>query len=205
MFADYVERELAVIEVVRELHYEMDKGYSLKEMQLLTEAALIPYIGRVDLIVLASYEITAATLTFLQRRHPRQKFVGFRPRLSRRLEDFPDGRRVMLVASRSVQQSAAYNRELEDLERFELVESEHGEWAEVEAGMASAEDLRKERRKTGEIDAILMYCTDYRYLRRTFEKLYGWQVKVIDDYAGVFRDICLALKLRGVDGGRSRF
>lgn len=205
MFADYIEQELAVVEVLRELHYEMETDCSLKEMQLLTEAALLPHIGKVDVIVLASYEITLATLKFLQRKYPRQKFVGFWPRLCRRLERFPDGRRVMLLASKAVQQSAAYNRELEELNRFEIIESEHGEWAEVEAGMASAEDLRKERKKTGEIDAILVYCTDYHYMKRTFEKLYGWQVRVIDDYAGVFRDTCLALGLRGVDGGRSRF
>ena len=205
MFADYVEQELAVVEVVRELHYEMAADCSLGEMRLLTEAALLPHIGKADVIVLASYEITSAALTFLQRKYPRQKFLGFRPRLSRRLGGFPDGKRIMLVASRIVQRSAAYNHELEDLGRFKLVESEHDDWAEVEAGLASVEDLRREQRKIGKIDAILMYCTDYRYLGRTFEKLYGWQVKVIDDYAGVFRDICLALGLRGVDGGRNHF
>ncbi len=205
MFADYVEQELAVVEVVRELHFELDTKRSLKELCALTEAALVPYIGKADVIVLASYEITLATLPFLQKKYPGQKFIGFRLRLSQRLERLPDGRRVMLLASNSVQHSAAYARELDTLERFEIVESTHEEWAEIEAGLASAEDLRKERRKTGDVDVILMYCTDYRYMRRTFEKIYGWNVKVIDDYAGVFRDTCLALGLRGVDGGRSRY
>lgn len=205
MFADYVERELAVVDVVRELHYEMNTNCSLEEMRMLTEAILLRHIGKANVIVLASYEISLATLEYLQRKYPQQKFVGFRPRLSQMLDKFPSGRRVMLLASRAVQQSAAYNHELEDLERFEIIESEHGEWAGVEAGIASVEDLRKERRKTGKVDAILMYCTDYRYMKRTFEKIYGWQVRIYDDYAGVFRDTCMALGLRGVDGGRSRF
>ena len=205
MFAEYVERELAIVDVVRELHYELDPRCSVGDICVAVEAALLRHIGRVDVIVLASYEVTLAALGYLQRKYPRQKFVGFQPRLSRRLGKLRDGRRVMLVASEVVQRSAAYNRELAELSRFTVVESEHDEWADAEAGRASAADLRKECRKTGKVDAILMYCTDYRYLRRTFEQMYGWQVKIFDDYEGVFRDTCLALGLRGIDGGRARF
>ena len=205
LFADFVENELAIVDVVRELHYELNTNYSLGDLRVMIEAALLRHIGKADVIVIASYELTLAALTFLQRKYPYQKFVGFQPRLSDRLDRLPNGKRVMMLASGIVQRSAAYARELESLERFEVIESEHDDWAEVEAGMASAEDLRKERRRTGTVDAILMYCTDYRYMKKTFEKIYGWNVKIIDDYDGVFRDTCLALGLRGVDGGRKRF
>ena len=208
MFADYVERELVVVDVIRELRYELNLGRTTEEMRVLTEAALLPYIGKVEVIVLASHELTLATLTFLQERYPEQKFVGFWPRLSRVLTIRPRGKRVMMLASSVVQRSAEYSREREELKRLEVaevVETERSEWVDVEAGRANAGFLRNELQKTGKVDVVLMYCTDLHNMRAKFEEIYGWRVMVVDDYAMVFRETCAALGLRGVDGGRGRF
>lgn len=207
-FADYLEQELAVVDVIR-VSAPKPKLPDPKTMQTRTavaDAALSPYIGRAEVIVLASYEATLATSRFLHHKYPEQKLVGFWPQLSRHLKKVPDGKRVMLLARDEVRHSPDYQKEVRRLDRFEVVESNCDDWmrAITDADFGK-EFIPKEKQRTGTVDIVLLYCDSIEGIQEAFERVYGWQVNVLDDYKGVFRETCTALGFRGKDGGRGRF
>lgn len=80
--------------------------------------------------------------------------------------------------------------------------------------LARMEDEREkndaERRapaeECGEIrpDLILLLNTHFWEIKPDLERLFGWNVRVLDFRSLLLRQVCLALKLRGVDGRRSK-
>lgn len=208
MFADYLEQELKVVEVVRVIDWRQGAyaNYTQTEICEMTEKALENYFGRVEVIVLASYVVTVAGMEWLKKRHPEQKFVGFDLELSKYLKRIKERRRVMLLTTELVRKSLGYAREKKRLEeKFELLEPRCEQWVkQVDDGEMTEAVARKELTGTGAVDVVLLYCTNFVDMRKIFERIYGWQVWVIDDFSRVFRNTCLALGLKGLDGRKKR-
>ena len=79
-FADQLEEELPVVKVIRVIDWRNAEDF-LKSPRLArraAEKALIPYIGRCDLIVLANYLLSTTSLKYFQKKYQTQKFVGFK-------------------------------------------------------------------------------------------------------------------------------
>lgn len=53
-------------------------------------------------------------------------------------------------------------------------------------------------------DVVLLLNTHFWGIRRELEEIFGWKVRVLDFREKLLRDTCSALKLRGVDGKRSK-
>lgn len=207
-FADYVEQELAIVDVIRVSASVPDdsRPKAAETLCAITEAALLPYIGHAEVIVLASYEVTLSALNYLHHKYPDQKMVGFWPELSHHLKKVPDDKRIMLLANDEVRHSSEYKEEKRRLERFEVVESDYGDWLKVMQDLVFRRDfIAAERQHTGKIDIVLLYGHRIDGLTDILERTYGWQIRVIDGYGEVFRETCTALGLRGKDGGRGRF
>lgn len=202
LFADFLERELAIVEVQRLIDWTQGAYCNLTAQEIceLTEVALRPYIGKVEVIVLASYTITVAALEYLRERFPRQKFVGFDLRLSRMLRRTPMDRKVMVLATEMVRESLEYGVERQRLERFEeVVEPDCQTWVQqVDDGLIYEDEIRRSLNGWGRMDVVLLYCTNFLAMRELLEQTYGWQVRVLDDFGGVYRATCGALGLKNV-------
>lgn len=201
LFADYLEEELKIVEVVRVIDWE--KGaysqYSESEIRVLTEAALMSYIGRVEVIVLASYSITVAALEYLREKYPEQKFVGFDLRLSRMLKRTAMNKKVMVLATEMVRESLEYGVERQRLGRFEVVEPDCEKWVKwVDKGGPPEEGMRRMLDETGKVDVVLLYETNFFEMKDVLERIYGWQVRVLDDFGGAYRATCAALGLHNI-------
>lgn len=77
LVADYLEKELGVVEVTRVIDWANApyEGKTLMEITDLAECQLKDYIGKFDVVVLGGYLVSLALET-LKQRHPEQKFVG---------------------------------------------------------------------------------------------------------------------------------
>lgn len=77
LVANYLESELNVVEVVRliDWHNAPYSGRSRDEICRLTEQNIVPYIGKVDAIILGGYA-TSLALDDLQQKYPEQQFIG---------------------------------------------------------------------------------------------------------------------------------
>lgn len=66
------------------------------------------------------------------------------------------------------------------------------------------EELVAEVRCKYRPDVVLLLNTHFWGIRRELEEIFGWKVRVLDFREKLLRDTCSALKLRGVDGKRSK-
>lgn len=106
LVANFLQNELNVVEIVRVIDWR-NAPYdekSEKEICMLAEKALRPYIGECDLIVLGGYAVSLA-LESLKKLFPRQKFIGmginqYRLRRSRNRQ-----KQIAVLASESVKHS----------------------------------------------------------------------------------------------------
>lgn len=51
-------------------------------------------------------------------------------------------------------------------------------------------------------DVVLLLNTHFWAIKRELEEIFGWRVKILDFREKLLHDVCFALKLRGVHGGR---
>lgn len=79
LFADRLEEKLPVVEVIRIIAWRDAKAIAERPLaaRKLVEKSLRSYIGNVDLLVIANYQISATYLSYLRRKYKNQKFVGF--------------------------------------------------------------------------------------------------------------------------------
>ena len=201
LFANYLEEELAIIEVVRVIDWKNGPycQYNEEVICRLAEESLKRYIGKVEVIVLASYTITVAALEYLRERYPNQKFVGFDLRLSRMLRRTAMNKKVMILATEMVRESLEYGVERQRLDRFEVVEPNCEKWLQkTNEGKISEELIRKELCQAKKVDVVLLYCTNFVEMKDVLERIYGWHVRVLDDFIGVYRATCVALGLHNI-------
>lgn len=55
-----------------------------------------------------------------------------------------------------------------------------------------------------EVDAVLLLDTHLWEIKSDLEEAFGWRVRTLDFRRKLLHDVCFALGLRGVDGGRGR-
>lgn len=76
----------------------------------------------------------------------------------------------------------------------------------------TVEQKRKEEEEAGEIvdcgtlkpDVVLLLNTHFWEVKAELEEIFGWRVRVLDFREKLLHDVCAALKLRGVHGGRAK-
>ena len=80
LFADRLEEEFPVVEVIRVIPWRNADDF-LKSPRTARRAAvraLKPYIGRVDLIILANHLLSTTSLRYFRRKYKNQRFAGLR-------------------------------------------------------------------------------------------------------------------------------
>ncbi len=230
--ANYIEKELGVVEVVRVIDWKNtpydDK--TVEEITDLIEDNLRNYLGKVDLIVLGGYATGLAT-DILNERHPEQNFVG--PKINYdlilRARCYPE--QIAVLAGKITNNLLVSSEVREKLPDSTLILPDCKGWEElINEDMMTKEILRTELacdfilgkqrgkacreaekdkendtpREKLKPDAVLILNTHYWELREDLEDIFGWQVRIIDFKQKFLHDICAALKLRGVDGRRAK-
>ena len=205
LVADYLERELP-IEVERVIDWRSG-SYSEKtagEIRLLSEMALLPHIGEADVIVLSEAATAAVALNFLRQRYPEQIFVGYGHDLAKLIRRL--SRAVMILTTEGVKRSEFYQYSKANFSGKKLVEPECLGWEDH----IDNDELPEETISSAIGDfrgIVVVYNPGFFEIIPKLEKIAGRRIIIIDMKKALLRDVCLALKLRGVDGcaPRQRF
>lgn len=115
LFAEYLERELPVLKVIRVIDWENSDLNSTNHFKTrrLVESSLQPYLGRVDLIIIANHFLTQIGLRYLERKYKNQKFIGFHlPTL-----DTFVNRDTLILTTSAISRSLAYRLYLHKIHR----------------------------------------------------------------------------------------
>lgn len=209
MVANYIEEELAILEVIRVIDWRNAPYAGKSRMEILRciETALRPYLGRADAVVLAGF-MPSLVVDALRRRHPGVKFVDFN--LDKlRITGVPV-KKVMILADSRLREMAEYKelRWRAWLWTTEIMEPDCDAWRRmIDEGEMNKEFLRRELAPylEGErVDVLLVANTHFWDIKRELVEILKWQVRVVDYRQGILRELCKALRLRGVDGRRAK-
>ena len=171
-----------------------------EEVRVLTmNAAAMLYERGIKALVVACNTATAAAITQIREEYPNLIVVGIEPALKMATDRFPRGH-VGIMAT----QVTLREEKLEHLVgRFPdatvaripapgLVEL-------VEQGKTDSEETESLLRKilspyAGQLDAIVLGCTHYPFVKETVQKVLGGGVQVLDGGAGTARQTCRLLE-----------
>ena len=174
-----------------------------EEVRALTLAAVeVLYDRGIKALVVACNTATAAAIDELRQRYPDIVVIGIEPALKMATDRFPTGH-VGIMAT----QVTLREEKLEHLvERFpearveripapglvELVEQGKAQSAETQALL---ERILSPYR--GKLDAIVLGCTHYPFVRDTIRKMLGEEVAILDGGEGTARQTRRCLEERG--------
>lgn len=160
-----------------------------------TEEVLLPYIGKVDAIVLCEPEMTLSSIQFLRWKYPEQEFVGYGQDLVRVMRREHN---VRVLLSHTAKRMARYQKMKSECPEIEVSESEY-DFREI-AGPNFVE-----RALEGFANGlIIIYAPALICLEDQFRDHVRWRANVVDMCGSLFRETCKALNFRGADGGMMR-
>ena len=183
---------------------------STEEVQSLTLSAAQMLIDRgIKALVVACNTATAAAIDLLRQEYPDTIIVGIEPALKMAVDSFPHGH-IGIIAT---QVTLREHKLAHQMERFpqahvelipapglvELVEAGKADSPETEALLESL--LRP---YVGKLDALVLGCTHYPFVRKTIAKILGEETALFDGGLGTARQTqrCLAqAKLLGPGNG----
>ena len=174
-----------------------------EEVKLLTmNAAGMLYERGIKALVVACNTATAAAIEDLRAEYPHIVIVGIEPALKMATDRFPRGH-VGIMAT----QVTLREEKLEHLVcRFPDAQVERipapGLVELVEQGKAESQETEDLLRQilapyVGQLDAIVLGCTHYPFVKDTVQKILGADVKVLDGGEGTARQTKRLLEERG--------
>lgn len=203
-FADRLEEELPVVEIIRVIDRQNShfNYVSPRKARKSAERALHPYIGKVDLIVLANYSLATTSLSYFRDKYKRQKFVGFTLNLRRTLSKRP----TLIITTRSITRNIGY---LTFARRVRARTICMDDWPIlINDGELTYEDIHRDlcmnyRYNNFSPKQILLLCGQFSEFVPAFHKIYGHNVRIIDGFDDAIRDTFHALRIRGGTGKKS--
>jgi glutamate racemase len=205
-FANYLESELPIVEVIRVIdwrHAPYNK-LSVKDVLDCTEKSLSPYFGNVDVIILASYEATISSLEYLRKKYPKQKFLGVNFEILK--ED--SGTKFLILTTSFVTKSRFYLEQKENLPNKDLLEVICDDWPQlIDDGELTKAMIKEKMDKVRDIysDAVVLGCTQFSDVQDDLAEVISWkQGRIIDEFTLILKNLCHTLKLRGGDGKRKK-
>lgn len=205
-FANYLEAELPVVDVIRVIDWRHAPYNELGVEEVLrhTEEALLPYIGTVDVIILASYEATISALKYLRGKYPKQKFLGADFEIFR--ED--NGTKFLVLTTDFVAKSKFYSLEKEKSSNKNFSEIICNTWPQlIDDGELTKDMIRQKVVGFKDVyaDAVILGCTQFSDVRDDIAEVISWkQGRIVDEFALMLKNLCRVLALRGGDGKRKK-
>lgn len=171
----------------------------------------------VKAVVLACNTATSVAVTYLREQYPQIPFIGTEPALKPAVEQFPQGRILVMATATTLQENKfqelwAQYREDADIVPvpcsglMEFVERGELDGREVETFLREKLTPFMDR----PIDAVVLGCTHYPFLRPVIRQVVGERTAIFDSADGVARQLRHQLESRdllspSVTGGQVIF
>lgn len=198
-FADRLEAELPIIEVIRVIDWRNAEKIqnSPKEARKIARVALRPYIGHVDLIVFANHLLTLTSLKFFRRKFKNQHFVG----LNLKKPASPPKKDTIVLTTKPVARTINYYNFILHLKKrvktFTLdtwpLKIDDGELTEQEIKETLSDYLGKDSR----YQEIFLACSQFYDLIPVLRNLFGHNLKIHDGFSDALKETCKTLRIRG--------
>lgn len=198
MFSDYLEEELPIFEVIRVIDWRHAEELSEKRFRArrIVEESLRPYIGKVDLIILANHYLSIIGLSYLRHKFPKQNFAGFElPKPHTR-------RRSCILTTSSVSRTFTFRIYLRRLKRTSLTVILDDYPQRIDDDIIPKSELNTKivqpsKRLKSTPPEFILACAHFSSLKKPLRELYEQNIAITDSYHIACKTICKILKIRG--------
>ena len=198
LFADRLEQELSVIEIIRVIDWRSAREIlkSSRGARRAAERALEPYFGKVDLIIFANYLLATTSLNYFKRKYPEQKFIGF-TLIPRRIAL---ERPTLIITTKATARSLSYAIGIRRvrarticLDTWPLL---------IDDGNITSDGVNRDL-KTALIgmrrcspEQVMLACGQFTELTPEFRRYFGHNVRIVDSFDQTIKDVCRVLNLK---------
>lgn len=195
----YIEDELPILEVKRVVGSEkIEIKHTKYGMYAAIENELLPYIFKVDLIVLGGFLISQAT-EWLENKYPGQKFVAVKCDLGELSPAMMSN--VMVLADDKFKKTWQYRRLKTSFKDYNVMEPQCARWRELTYGKMTLKtnlQLKNEltKYKKDKVDTIVIMNTYFTKIEENLFEVFGRQVWIVDFKKKLREDINEALGLK---------
>ncbi|MBR3172655.1 hypothetical protein IKF21_01945 [Candidatus Saccharibacteria bacterium] len=206
-FADQLEEELPVLEVIRVIDWRNADQIiaSPRQARKIAHDALRPYIGKVDLIIFANHLLTITSLQYFRRKYKNQKFIG----LHLKKPDTFVKRDILILTTKAVTRTIKYHNFLFHIHRKCRTlaldswpnEIDDGELTEAKIRDTLETFLAKSTLKPQE---IILACSQFNDIKPNLINIFGHNLKIHDSFNDAIINTCKTLRIRGGTGRKGK-
>lgn len=200
LLADRLASELPVVEIVRVIDWRNAESILMhpKKGRQAAEKALRPYIGKVDLIIIANYLLSTTSLNYFRRKFRGQKFVGLKLR-SRRIGA---KKTTLILTTTATAKSLTFFRLAHQLRaKTVCLDSwplmiDNGELTNdnIKGALVSTFD----KLYNFSPEQILLLCGQFTEFIPELHQFFGRNVRIVDSFDDTIRDAYRMLDIRGM-------
>lgn len=173
------------------------------EIREWTEEKLLPYIGKVDAIVLCEPEITLSSIYFLRQKYPEQEIVGYGQDLSIALKGEHNVRVLLSHTTKRMTRYQVMKSECGDTKisesEYDLIEPEYFQKLKTKS-IRSSSTMASRILDNFSGGLVIIYAPNLIFIKKQLKECVKWRATVVDLCDSLFRETCKALKFRGLDG-----
>ena len=200
LFADCLETELPVVEVIRVIDWRnTDKilGHS-KTARRVAKEALRPYIGKVDLIIFANYLLSLTSLKYFQRKYKNQKFLGLN--LEKPSTFIKND--VLILTTKAVTKTINYYNFIFHLGRRTKTLALDDWVPKIDDGELSFTEIRETILKSlintdFHPKEIVIGCSQFSDIKNELHDIFNESIRIYDGFLDLIRRVHKTLNIRG--------
>ena len=207
LFADYLNEELPVIEIIRVIDWRNANKIiaNPKSARKIAELDLRPYIGKVDLIIFANHLLSLTSLKYFKRKYKNQKFLGLN------LEEPSTFIKhdTLVLTTKSLARTINYYNFLFRLKRKTKTLLLDPWISKIDDGELNFLEIR-ETILTSFLGTnfypkeIILGCTHFSDIKTEITDTFETNIKIYDGFADAVRRTYKILNLRGGTGKRKK-
>ena len=199
LFADELKENLCA-DIIRVIDWRNADKYlhNKREARHTAEEALRPYLGKVDLIVIANFFLSISSLKFFRRKYKNQRFVGLNFTMPSTFID----RNTIILTTTAVCRTINYHNYLFRLRRHTLTATLDDWPQKIDDGILAREEIEEilvELIVTKRFfpKEIILACSQFNDIKQDLRDIFKNNIKIHDSFADLYHDTCTTLRIRG--------
>lgn len=198
--ADRMKEELPILEIVRVIDWRNADNLLVnpKKSRKIARTALRPYIGQVDLIILANHLLTITSLKYFKRKYKNQKFLG----LNLKSPDTFVKRDVLILTTKAVAKTISYYNFVFRIKRKTKTLTLDTWPAKIDDGILTRQEIEDTlrvfcAREDLRPQEIILACSQFDDIKNDLKAIYGNNLRIYDSFEDTLRKTCKILNIRG--------
>ena len=200
LFADIIEEELPVVEVIRVIDWRNAKELqnNPRKSRAIIKKALRPYLNKVDLIIFANHFLTITNLKYFKRKYKKQKFLGMN--LTR-----PDSfikRDVLILTTSAVARTITFRKFVFCLKRKTAILSLDSWPDKIDDGELTISEIEESikgiiQKSKLHPKEVILGCAQFNDIKTELRTVLDQNIRIYDSFDETLRRVSKTLRIRG--------